>query len=234
MYYVNNPFAYCLNAPDYNQDIGFRMAPMPHFFNQPPYHHNNPFNFWGFYPMPYYPWMHHQHFCNQFNPQHGHFTYGQHHHQSHRADNNPPAAAPSQSPALRDYGPQPISLNINEATKRNDNYRTALWTGNHHQVTLMSLKPGEDIGLESHPNVDQFLRIESGEGITQMGPTRDNLNYQRAVSDDDAIMVPAGTWHNIINTGREDLKLYSIYSPPNHPKGTMQPTKAIAEMEEAH
>ena len=212
----------------------YRQRPMPYFFNQPQHHFNNPFNYWGFYPMPFYPWMH-QPYHTHFYPQQGPFNYGhqhQHHHQHHRIDQAPPAPGPNPAPPLRDYGPQPISLDINEATKRNNNYRTALWTGNHHQVTLMSIKPGEDIGLEMHPNVDQFLRVEAGEGITQMGPTRNNLNYQRAISDDDAIMVPAGTWHNVINTGNEPLKLYSIYSPPNHPKGTVQATKAIAEMEE--
>ncbi|MFC4024700.1 cupin domain-containing protein [Oceanobacillus longus] len=129
---------------------------------------------------------------------------------------------------LRDYGPNSFVTNINEATKQNNTYRTALWTGNHLQVTLMSLNPGEDIGLEIHPDVDQFLRIEQGQGITQMGKSKDNLNFQRNVYDDSAIMIPAGTWHNLTNTGNIPLKLYSIYAPPNHPFGTVHPTKADA------
>jgi mannose-6-phosphate isomerase-like protein (cupin superfamily) len=129
---------------------------------------------------------------------------------------------------LSDYGPNPFVTNINEAKKQNNTYRTALWTGNHLQVTLMSLNPGEDIGLEIHPDVDQFLRIEQGQGITQMGKSKDNLNFQRNVYDDSAIVVPAGTWHNLTNTGNMPLKLYSIYAPPNHPFGTVHPTKADA------
>lgn len=130
---------------------------------------------------------------------------------------------------LKDYGPEPFVVNINEATKQNNTYRsTALWTGNHLQVTLMSLNVGEDIGLEIHPNVDQFLRIEQGQGIVQMGKSKDNLNFERKVYDDSAIMIPAGTWHNVINIGNIPLKLYSIYAPPQHPRGTVHVTKADA------
>ena len=127
-----------------------------------------------------------------------------------------------------DYGPGAFAIDINKATLANDNYRTALWTGPHLQLTLMSLKPGEDIGLEVHPNNDQFLRIEKGIGVTQIGPTKDKLTYQQNVYDDYAVFVPAGTWHNIINTGKEPMKLYSIYAPAHHPHGTVHPTKAIA------
>ncbi|MGH1299919.1 cupin domain-containing protein, partial [Bacillus pretiosus] len=125
-------------------------------------------------------------------------------------------------------GPKPFVVNINEATKQNNTYRTALWTGKHLQVTLMSINVGEDIGLEIHPNVDQFLRIEQGQGIVQMGKSKDNLNFKRNVYDDFAIMIPAGTWHNVINTGNIPLKLYSIYAPPNHSFGTVHVTKADA------
>lgn len=130
--------------------------------------------------------------------------------------------------ALKDYGRQPMVININEASKENKTFRTALWTGNHLQVTLMSIRPGEDIGLEVHPTVDQFLRVEEGKGLVQMGYTKDNLSFQAKVFDDYAIMVPAGTWHNVINTGKRPLKLYSIYAPPNHPFGTVHQTKADA------
>ncbi|WP_066309016.1 cupin domain-containing protein [Bacillus sp. FJAT-29814] len=129
---------------------------------------------------------------------------------------------------LRDYGPNPLVININEATKQNNTYRTALWTGKHLQVTLMSINVGEDIGLEIHPHVDQFLRIEQGQGIVQMGKRKDALSFQRQVADDFAIVIPAGTWHNVTNTGNVPLKLYSIYAPPNHPFGTVHPTKAAA------
>ena len=133
---------------------------------------------------------------------------------------------------LKDHGPNPFVININEATKQNNNFRTTLWTGKHFQITLMTLQPGEDIGLEIHPNVDQFLRIEQGHGFTQMGKNKDNLNFTRMVHADSAIIVPAGTWHNITNTGNIPLKLYSIYAPPNHPFGTVHPTKRDAMAEE--
>ncbi len=132
---------------------------------------------------------------------------------------------------LKDYGPEPFVVNINEASKQNKTYRTALWTGTHLQVTLMSLNIDEDIGLEMHPNVDQFLRVEQGQGIVQMGKSKDKLNFIRNIYDDSAIIIPAGTWHNVINTGKIPLKLYSIYAPPNHPFGTVHVTKADAATE---
>ncbi len=133
---------------------------------------------------------------------------------------------------LKDYGPEPFVINITEATKQNNAFRTALWTGNHLQLTLMSINVGEDIGLEIHPDVDQFIRIEEGEGIVKMGNSKYNLNFLRRVSDDFAIIIPAGKWHNIVNTGDKPLKLYSIYAPPQHPHGTIHKTKAEAEAAE--
>jgi mannose-6-phosphate isomerase-like protein (cupin superfamily) len=129
---------------------------------------------------------------------------------------------------LKDYGRTPFVVNINEDTKQNSTFRTAIWTGNNLQVTVMSINVGEDIGLEVHPTVDQFLRIEEGQGIVRMGDTKDNLNFEKRVYDDYAIMVPAGKWHNLINTGNKPLKLYSIYAPPEHPFGTVHKTKADA------
>ncbi len=92
----------------------------------------------------------------------------------------------------------------------------------------MSINVGEDIGLEVHPTTDQFIRIEDGQGLVQMGPSRDRLDYQTMAYDGYAIMVPAGTWHNVTNTGNRPLKVYVIYAPPQHPFGTVHPTKAIA------
>lgn len=138
--------------------------------------------------------------------------------------------------SLKDYGAQPFVVNIDEAVKKNNTFRTALWTGSHLQVTLMSIKVGDDIGLEIHPDNDQFLRIEQGQGIVRWGTHKNNLNIERRIMDDSAIMIPAGTWHNIINTGNIPLKLYSIYAPPHHPFGTVHATKAeaIAAEEEEH
>ncbi len=133
-----------------------------------------------------------------------------------------------------DYGPRPFVINIDEVTKQNNAFRTALWTGDYLQLTLMSIKPGEDIGLEIHPDLDQFLRIEEGQGLVKMGYRRDRLDYKEMVYDDFAIIIPAGTWHNLINTGNQPLKLYSIYAPPQHTKGTTHETKEDAMAEEEH
>lgn len=133
---------------------------------------------------------------------------------------------------LTDYGPAPFSVNINQATRQNTNFRTALWTGTHLQLTLMSLNVGEDIGLEAHPNLDQFIRIEQGQGLAMMGDRMDRMDFQANVEDDFIIIIPAGKWHNLMNTGNIPLKLYSIYAPPQHPHGTVHVTKADAEAAE--
>lgn len=133
---------------------------------------------------------------------------------------------------LKDYGSKPFVVDIEKATKQNDNFRLALWTGNHLQLTLMSIDPGEEIGLEMHPDVDQFIRIEEGQGITLMGDRKDKLDFKADVYKDYAIFIPAGKWHNLINTGNKPLKLYSIYAPPEHPKGTIHKTKEDAEAAE--
>jgi mannose-6-phosphate isomerase-like protein (cupin superfamily) len=132
-----------------------------------------------------------------------------------------------------DYGPEPFVADIGRAALQNSNFRTTLWTAGHLQVTLMSIPSGGEIGLEVHPETDQFLRVVSGSGLAQMGRSKDLLNYQSRVSDNYAVMVPSGTWHNITNTGNRPLKLYSIYAPPEHPHGTVHKTKADADAEEA-
>ncbi len=135
---------------------------------------------------------------------------------------------------LHDYGPKPFVVNIDHFAKLNPNYRTALWTGRYLQVTLMSIRVGGDIGLEMHSNLDQFIRIESGCGLVKMGSCKDNLNIQKKVDSDYAIVIPAGTWHNLINIGNRPLKLYSIYAPPQHPFGTIHETKETAEEAGGH
>lgn len=121
---------------------------------------------------------------------------------------------------------------IEEKTKNNQYFREVIFTGQHSQVTVMSIRVGEDVGLEVHPNVDQFLRIETGKAKVLMGPAKDQLIQEQEAAENWAIIVPAGTWHNVINTGDSDLKLYSIYSPANHPEGTIHKTKADAEAAE--
>lgn len=130
---------------------------------------------------------------------------------------------------LMDYGAEPFIANINCLAKQNPYYRTALWTGSHLQVTLMSIPTHGDIGLEMHPNLDQFIRIESGYALVMMGKEKKLLNYHQRVNSNYAAIIPAGTWHNIINIGKSPLKLYSIYAPPQHPFGTVHKTKEAAE-----
>ncbi|MCL2564303.1 MAG: cupin domain-containing protein [Defluviitaleaceae bacterium] len=131
-----------------------------------------------------------------------------------------------------DYGPHAFTVDIIKATLNNNNFRTALWTGQHLQLTLMTIPTNEDIGLEVHPHVDQFLFAAEGQGIVQMGEHKENLATQCPIFCNYAILVPAGTWHNIVNTGNRPLKLFSLYAPPNHAHGTIHRTKAIAELEE--
>lgn len=137
-------------------------------------------------------------------------------------------------PKLMDYGLKPFVVNIDQAAKQNNTFRTALWTGKHFQVTLMSINVGDDIGLEVHPTTDQFIRIEEGQGFVQMGDSKDKLDFQEMAYDNYAIMIPAGTWHNVTNTGNTPLKIYVIYAPPEHPFGTVHETKAIAMSAEEH
>ena len=131
--------------------------------------------------------------------------------------------------ALTDSGPNPYTLDIEDATVANENFRTTAWTGEHLQLTLMSIPVGGDIGLEVHPDNDQFLRLEQGKGLVQMGPAEDDLPFRREVEDDWVILVPAGTWHNVTNIGDEPMKVYALYGPPDHLPGTVHATQADAE-----
>jgi mannose-6-phosphate isomerase-like protein (cupin superfamily) len=123
-----------------------------------------------------------------------------------------------------DMGKKPWVLDIEEATVENSNYRFAKWSGEYMQMVLMSIKPGEIIDLEIHDGHDQFIRIEQGEARVLMGRSEDKLDYDEKVSDDWAIFIPAGYWHKVENTGKNDLKLYTIYAPGEHPAGTVRET----------
>jgi mannose-6-phosphate isomerase-like protein (cupin superfamily) len=133
-----------------------------------------------------------------------------------------------------DEGAQPFVTNIETATLTNDNFRSTLWTGSHLQMTVMSIEPGGDIGLEVHEHGDQFLRIEGGTARVQMGPTREDLPFERDAEAESVILVPEGFWHNVINTGDTPLKLYALYGPPEHPQGTVHSSRAEADAAEDH
>jgi len=117
---------------------------------------------------------------------------------------------------------------IEEQTLKNRYFRQVLFTGKHAQLVVMSLRAGEEIGNEVHPSVDQFFRVEKGEFKFVL----DNGKETHVAKDGDAVIVPAGAWHNIVNVSKGDSKLYTIYSPPNHPDGTVHKTKAEAEKAE--
>ena len=119
---------------------------------------------------------------------------------------------------------------IERRTLDNEYFRDVLFTGPHSQLVVMSLRPGEEIGMETHDDVDQFIRFEAGQGKVVLN------GKEHAVEDGSAVVIPAGTEHNVVNTSKsEALKLYSIYTPPEHPDGTVHKTKAEAlEYEKTH
>lgn len=118
--------------------------------------------------------------------------------------------------------------NIELLTEENNNFRQVLYTGKNLQLVLMAIKPGEDIGEEVHDGHDQFFRFETGVGEVWID------GVSNAVKADDGVIVPAGAKHNVVNTGTEPLRLYTIYGPPEHIDGTLHPTKAEAEASDEH
>ena len=132
-------------------------------------------------------------------------------------------------PEIRDYGGEPFVFNIDHATNMNESFRTAIWTGRYMQLTLMSIPVCGEVGAEMHPDVDQFIRVESGRAVLYTGNCLNGLREVGRVDGSCAILIPAGTWHNIVNTGNRPLKLYSLYAPPQHPYGTVHITRADAE-----
>ena len=138
----------------------------------------------------------------------------------------------SKSETSKDLGPKPGIINIQQETLQNQNFRTALWTGESLQVTVMSIPVGGEIGMEKHDDLDQFIRVEGGCANVYMGKTKKEMRFVGRVNPDYAIIVPAGTWHNIINACPRTLKVYSVYAPPQHPFGTIHKTKQDADIAE--
>ncbi len=131
-----------------------------------------------------------------------------------------------------DLGNQPAIINIHKETCKNSYFRKAIWTGEHLQVTVMSIPAGGEIGLEMHDDVDQFIRVEYGVGSVYMGKTKQDVKFFGNANNNYAILIPAGTWHNILNEQNIPLKVYSIYAPPKHPIGTIHKTKFDADLAE--
>ena len=129
---------------------------------------------------------------------------------------------------IEDIGPRPQAFDLEQATRDNPNYRTVAWSGRYLQVTLMSIPVGSDIGLEAHPDTDQFLRLDEGRGRVRMGESRDKLTFDQVVTDGWCVLVPAGAWHNITNIGDVPMQVYAIYAPAHHKPGKIQKTAADA------
>lgn len=129
---------------------------------------------------------------------------------------------------IKDIGPQPQSFDLEQATRENENYRTVVWSGRYLQVTLMSIPVGGDIGLEVHPDTDQFLRLDAGRGRAQIGPSKNQLSFDEEVTDGWCVLIPAGSWHNVTNIGDEPMQLYAIYAPAHHKPGKVHETAADA------
>ena len=123
---------------------------------------------------------------------------------------------------------------IERQTLDNTTFRTVVFTGEHTQLTVMSIEPGDDIGREAHHDRDQFIRIEQGTARVELSRTEEAIDETHDAEADWAIIVPAGVWHNVVNTGEGSLKVYSLYSPPEHPDGTVHQTKADALAAEHH
>lgn len=127
-----------------------------------------------------------------------------------------------------DYGSGPYAVNVGRETLENHNFRVALWTGSALQMTLMCIPVREETGVEQYECTDRYIRIEQGQAIVRVGSTKHCLEWKQCLCGGDSVFIPAGMWHNVINTGTDALRLSSVYAPPQHPKGTLQRTRAEA------
>lgn len=124
-----------------------------------------------------------------------------------------------------EHGGEVYVANVGKMACRNNNYRESIWTGKYLQTTLMSIARGDDIGVELHSDTDQYIRVEYGMAMALTGDSEHCINNKHRLCVGDAIYIPAGTWHNIVNIGRCALKLSSVYAPPHHPRCTVQEYK---------
>lgn len=131
-----------------------------------------------------------------------------------------------------DLGNKPTIINIHKEVCSNTYFRKSIWTGDFLQVTVMSIPAGGEIGLEIHEGLDQFIRIEYGVASVYMGKTKQDVKFVGNANSNYAVLIPSGTWHNIINEQTSPLKVYSIYAPPKHPIGTIHKTKFDADLAE--
>ena len=130
-----------------------------------------------------------------------------------------------------DPGAVPFIASMPETAMQNPNFRTAVWTGNHLQGTVMCIPACGEIGAEVHPDTDQLIRVEAGEALVHMGKSKARMTFRQNLGVGDAVLVPCGTWHNVQNTGKRPLKLSSLYAPIQHPRGMVHQTKKEAETE---
>jgi mannose-6-phosphate isomerase-like protein (cupin superfamily) len=133
-----------------------------------------------------------------------------------------------------DLGMLPWAVNIADLTNANGNYRHAMWTGNFMQLAFMSLQPGDKIDLELHNHHDQFIRVEQGEARVLMGKSEHEMTFNQQMQAGWAVMIPAGYWHEVHNTGTNELKLYTIYGPSEHKPGTIKATWEEAARDHHH
>lgn len=132
----------------------------------------------------------------------------------------------------KDQGKKPTVLCLRKDAYLNTNFRTAAWTGTHLQLTLMNIPASGEIGLERHDDLDQLLYIESGCARVYMGETKECVKCVSAVGSGSAVIIPAGTWHNLINVQNAPVKLFSVYAPPQHPFCTVHKSKLDSDLAE--
>ena len=147
------------------------------------------------------------------------------HFEQHINNNEKTICSKCENKCQNEHGGEVYYLNVEKTANRNRNFRESIWTGRYLQMTLMSIPCAEDIGIELHKDTDQYIRVEHGYALVLTGCDDKNLNNKQKLYTGDAVFIPAGVWHNIVNIGRCELKLSSVYAPPHHPKCTVQENK---------